>query len=122
MFYNENYQMGIVLTYEFMINNAGNVDRYYIVRPFFASRYDNEYHRISQFSKVIYFMFDAIYLLGLIWFTYTMSVRIYTIISVWVKFKTFKIYAIDIINIAIVVLSIICIIYRAILCKHFIDN
>ena len=122
MFYNENYQMGLVMTYEFMINNAGNVDKYYIVRPFFSSRYDLDYHRISQFAKVILFIIDLIYFLGLIWLTYTVIKRIYEIITVWVRFKTFKIYAIDVINIAIAVLSIMCLVYRTILCKYFIQH
>ena len=70
MFYNENYQAGVIIVFEFNVNNAGNVDKYYLTKPFFSSRYDSNYHRITSAERGFLIFLDVIYLIGLIWFTY----------------------------------------------------
>ena len=117
MFYNENYQVGVIISLEFTVNNAGNVDKYHLANSFFASRYDTSYHRISNAERGLLIFMDTIYWIGLIWLTFTVFRRSYKIAYVYFRFKTFKIYLNDVVNTLIVTLSIICLVYRIILCK-----
>ena len=48
MFYNQNYQTGITIVYEFLINNAGDVEKYADINAFYLSRYDEHYHQMDE--------------------------------------------------------------------------
>ena len=47
VFYNENYQTGVILVYEFLQNNAGELKIANYQKSFFESRYSKNYHQIS---------------------------------------------------------------------------
>lgn len=58
MCYNENYQLGIILSIEFLKNNAGKIESYKQASAFYNSRYSKDYHRIEKPMKVLLFCID----------------------------------------------------------------
>lgn len=40
MFYNQNYQIGTIQIYEFLIDNSGNIEKYSKIDSFMLSRYE----------------------------------------------------------------------------------
>ena len=61
MFYNENYQTGITIAYQFLINNAGDVEKYKDTTQFFLSRYSKYYHQSSNEMRWFLIFLDVIY-------------------------------------------------------------
>ena len=61
MFYNENYQAGITIAYQFLINNAGDVEKYKDTTQFFLSRYSKYYHQSSNEMRWFLIFLDVIY-------------------------------------------------------------
>ena len=65
MFYNENYQTGITIAYQFLINNAGDVEKYKDTTQFFLSRYSKYYHQSSNEMRWFLIFLDVIYVIFL---------------------------------------------------------
>ena len=87
VFYNENYQAGTVLIYQFLENNAGRVESYKDRRAFFESRYNSNYHQQSK-SMVSFLIFlDAVYWLGLFWITFDAVKKVYNIVVTLIRFR-----------------------------------
>lgn len=120
--YNENFQAGLYITFEFLINNAGNVDKFYNAKPFFNSRYDQNFHRVSKTTKNFLIFLDVIYWIGLIWLAYQTIKRIIMIILIKIRFKILKIYTSDIVDTLVFILSLISVVYRFIICKYLLFN
>ena len=105
MFYNENYQTGIMQVYQFLINNAGDVEKYKDTNAFFLSRYSKHYHQTSESLKGFLIMLDVLYIILLI------IVTIKTILTIKSRFMdifyykayTFKWY--EILDVIILSLS-----------------
>ena len=70
VFYNENYQTGVILTYEFLQNNAGELKIANYRKSFFESRYSKNYHQISGLTQIILIILEVFYWLGLLWLIY----------------------------------------------------
>ena len=69
MFYNENYQTGIVQAYQFLINNSGDIQMYKDTNMFFSSRYSKYYHQKTEGVKGFLIFLDLIYLILLVFVT-----------------------------------------------------
>ena len=59
MIYNCNYQTGVIISYEFLVNNAGNVFKDKNIDAFYMSRYSSSYNGYSQFLKYLLIFIDA---------------------------------------------------------------
>ena len=70
VFYNENYQTGIVLAYEFLLNSAGQLNKEKHRSPFFEFVFSSNNHQVSKSAQIILIIMEIIYLLGLIWMFY----------------------------------------------------
>ena len=61
VFYNENYQTGVILAYEFLQNNAGELKIAKHRSSFFESRYSKNYHQISESTQIILITLEVFY-------------------------------------------------------------
>ena len=70
IFYNENFQTGVVLAYEFIQNNAGElkIDKHRL--SFFKSQYDKNYHQVTKFVQIIIIISEILYCIGFLWLVY----------------------------------------------------
>ena len=59
MIYNCNYQTGVIISYEFLINNAGNVFKDKNIDAFYMTRYSSKYNGYSQFLKYLLIFIDS---------------------------------------------------------------
>lgn len=75
--YNQNYQLGINLAFEFMINNAGNIEKNLYKSAFFYSRYNKEFNQISGEYKSFLIFIDVLFTLGTIIYIYHICKRMY---------------------------------------------
>ena len=66
MFYNQNYQVGVSLTYEFLINNSGAVVVFINHGSFTKSRYSKDFYRYSQATIYFFYIIDVVFLLEFI--------------------------------------------------------
>lgn len=70
MFYNENYQTGVIMIYEFLINNSAKVEKHKNIEAFYLSRYNNNFRAFSQTLKNFLFLLDLVYLIHILFLTY----------------------------------------------------
>ena len=63
MMYNGNYQTGVVISYEFLINNAASMFKDKDIDAFYMSRYSPNYARYSSSLKSFLIFTDALFLL-----------------------------------------------------------
>ena len=61
MFYNGNYQSGVILSYEFLITNAGKVLMDKNIDAFYMSRYSTSYVGYSNEAKSALIFLDALF-------------------------------------------------------------
>lgn len=107
LFYNENYQTGVYIVYEFLVTNSGLVDKYKIVDQFWESKYKSVYWKATQFEKVLLMIMDFIYAIGVLVMTISM-LKIY-VLWIWgyFKYKIFVLYWYEIIDSLVIIFSII---------------
>ena len=91
MFYNENYQTGVIETYQFLVNNVGDVEKYKDTSAFFLSRYSKYYHQESETLKNFLIFLDVSYILALIAYTITIIFMIKERIMDVVNYKAITI-------------------------------
>ena len=111
-FYNENYQVGVVLGYEFIQTNAGFISKIKTKRPFFESRYQQCYHQISEALQIILIILDIIYIIGVIWIVYENIIKIYNAIKIYVRMRSYTLDFYDKIDISVVVWKLVALGYR----------
>ena len=70
MFYNENLQTGVVLIYEFLINNAGVLEKHKNVETFYLTRYSSKYRSNSKFGDYMLITFDLLFFISIMHLTY----------------------------------------------------
>ena len=70
IFYNENLQAGVILAYEFLKNNAGELKIDEHRSSFFESQYDKNYHQVSRFVQIIFIISEILYCFGFLWLVY----------------------------------------------------
>ena len=113
LFYNENYQAGVYIAYEFLITNSGGVEKYKIVHPFWESKYRNDYRILSKFEKVIHMGMDLVYVLGVLIITGSMLKTYYVRIRAYFKYKLVIFYWFEVIDSLVIIFSIITLSYWA---------
>lgn len=77
MAYNQNLQTGVNIAFEFMINNAGEIQKNIYKMAFFTSRYNKQYKQLTPKMKNFIIFIDVLYLLGSIIFAYNILKRLY---------------------------------------------
>ena len=107
MFYNENYQTGVIETYQFLVNNVGDVEKYKDTSAFFLSRYSKYYHQESETLKNFLIFLDVSYILSLIAYTITIIFMIKERIMDVVNYKTITIKWFELLDICSLVLSLV---------------
>ena len=111
-FYNENYQTGVVLAYSFIQTNAGKVNKIKTKRSFFESRYESNYHQISDATKVVLIILEIVYIIGVFWLVYEISVKLYRAAATFIKSRSFVLVFYDFIDISVVVCKLVALCYR----------
>ena len=101
MWYNENYQTGIIQVYQFLINNAGDVEKYKDTNSFYLSRYSKYYHQDNQSMRDFLITWDIVYLMLLIFITIRTIIVIKSRIMDIFNYKAFTFRWFDILDITI---------------------
>ena len=112
IFYNENFQTGVVLAYEFIQNNAGELKIDKHRSSFFESQYDKNYHQVTKFVQIMIIISEILYCIGFLWLVYLSWILVYNFISNLIRIRTFTLYVYDYIDLSIVILMIISFGYK----------
>ena len=67
LLFNENYEWGVVITFEFLQNNAGEIDKSISTIPIYQSKYNPSYHFVSGSTRIFLICVDISYFL---WFLF----------------------------------------------------
>ena len=112
VFYNENYQTGVVLSYEFLLNNAGQLKKRKHRSSFFESGFSSHYHQVSKITQIILIFLEVIFLFGLIWMFYEAWKIIYQALKTLIKIRVFTLGFYDYIDLSVVILILVSLGYR----------
>lgn len=77
MAYNQNYQIGAILAYEFLVNNGGQIDMYTHRSSFSYSRYKNHYNQHTKSYTNFLILIDIVYFLITLIYTYYTFKKLY---------------------------------------------
>ncbi|CAI2380259.1 unnamed protein product [Moneuplotes crassus] len=111
MLYNENFQVGINLAYEFMINNAGKIETYKDIQAFYVSRYSKDYHQSSKFLQYFFMSLDIIFFLGLLFYSYEIGKVIIRVVKELFRLGEINVFWYEVIDLIIILLSHITIVF-----------
>lgn len=70
MIYNENYQTGTILAFEFLEDNSGKISPVVSTYMFFTSIFNSEYHVHSVSTRVFHIILCCLYGILLLYFAY----------------------------------------------------
>ena len=115
MFYNENYQVGVTMAYEFLVNNAGSIEMYTNNNAFYLNRYTSYYHQSSAFIQYLLMTIDFLFLIGLLYFSFQLFIVFKRIISELFKFGEIKVFWYEVIDLSIILLSYVSLVFWGIL-------
>ena len=104
IFYNENFKVGFYLVFEFMNNNAGKLQVFESTQMYQVSKYQLDE---DQEFPVIRFILETIYFLLVIWGIYEIIRKMIKIFLHWKITKQIEISLHNILDLAIVILSVI---------------
>ena len=110
MFYNGNYQTGVILSYEFLITNAGKIFKDKSIDSFYMSRYSPNYKGYSTEIKNFLIFLDVVFALHFIinCFRYLMKMtrRLYKLIILRHNFFKF-VDILDWLNLSLIFINIV---------------
>ena len=111
MLYNGNYQAGVVLSYEFLIENAGRVVKQKWTNAFYMSRYSDKFIGYSTNLKNFLIFIDTLFGLCYVIYCWKVIVKIYKKIYEFIRIKYNSFRIIDILDACILWLIFVCIVY-----------
>ena len=107
MFYNENYQTGIVHAYQFLINNSGDIEKYEDTNAFYLTRYSQFYHQSSESMRRFLILLDILYFIVFIVFIGNTLLMTKSRIMDLVNYKSLSIMWYDILDFLVFIISIV---------------
>ena len=66
IFYNENYETGVQIIYQFLQNNSGHISKYTDATIYNKSMYKSNYRKYKSGYQVLFKSIDFIYLTGIL--------------------------------------------------------
>lgn len=105
MLYNENYQSGVVVGLEFLVNNAISIETYIDTTMFFLFKYHADFTQYSKTVVYLIFLVDILYLICLGILTYWFVRNIYTKIKLTIRDYLNYFELTDLIEFVIIVLN-----------------
>jgi hypothetical protein len=103
--------LGIIIDYEFLTNNAGIIEVYTDEFGFYLSRYSSNYHQASGFVQYFLMTMDIIYILGLLFMTINFYKPIKTLIYSLYKFQEFTVEWYEIVDGLMIVSGFITLVF-----------
>lgn len=105
MFYNANYQTAIVQVYEFMINNAGDIEKYTDTNALYYSRYSKYFHLKGAGWREFMIVIDIATLLILIGYSVKVGLVVRNRIYDAVRYKVYRGRWYEIIDVFVLAIS-----------------
>ena len=115
IFHNENYQTGVVVIHEFIIDNSGNLRVYEDAKFYHSSRYSFSYSQFTRqgfyYSSFFLTFIDIIYLAGFFWASWQFIKFIRSLIIEWKMIRTITIEFGELLNFIVLWLDSVIISY-----------